>query len=475
MAPVPLTRIDHAVHRSRHFGLMPGRLKILFPVALLLTLTGCETTPPQPDVIVIVLDTVRPDHLGFCGAPSEPAPFLASVAERATVFTEALSTSSWTAPATASIVTGLYPLQHGVVEGMLAHRARERERGATDQAGSINRIAPDVPTLAERLHDLGYRTWALATNPNIGEEIGFFRGFDRSQRLEPVRLDVRGNPPPAGRGQLASAPADRVLARLRTWVDEDDDAGPRFVYLHLNDAHHPYHQRAPWFRPAADRIESHRSAYDSEIQFMDSVLEEIWELLEIESDDLVIIVSDHGEGFGDHGIVAHEWGLYRATNRVLLMVDGPGLASQHGKIDVPVSLIDVVPTIMDVQGVEVSGLPGSSLLPLLRSGAPDADSAFQDRTLFAHRLQQGTPTREAWAARSGSWKLILDRESPELYDVREDPGELVDLAADRPELTTRFVDALLEFQQWPRPDLSEAPLMMDEERLEMLRSLGYIE
>jgi arylsulfatase A-like enzyme len=176
----------------------------------------------RPNVVLVVADTLRADHLPFYGYARETAPFLARLAASGAVFEQAASTSSWTAPATASLLTGLYPPQHGVVLGLRATRRMRR----TQPTLELNRIPGAVTTLAELLHDAGYRTFGVADNITVCRELGFADGFDRWQTL-----------PYAG----AAAVADQILA----WAADLAAARPYFLYVHLMDPHHPLHARAP--------------------------------------------------------------------------------------------------------------------------------------------------------------------------------------------------------------------------------------
>ena len=147
----------------------------------MLAICGCAPGEPlqRPNVVVILLDTLRPDYLGFYGYEKEMAPFLAQLANESVVFERAFSTSSWTAPSTSSLFTSLYPPQHGVVEGFLMHQllTKAREEKAMETI-ALNRLPSGRPTLPELFKSMGYGTFGLATNVNIGQEMGFNRGFD---------------------------------------------------------------------------------------------------------------------------------------------------------------------------------------------------------------------------------------------------------------------------------------------------------
>ena len=151
-------------------SLSTARSEIALATIALAVVAACSGAGPEnrrPNVVLVVIDTLRPDHLGFYGHPHETAPFLAKVAAKSSVFTNAFSTSSWTVPSVASLFTGLYPTRHGVIEGLFAHEMRRDKmmaRGATTL--ELARIADDVATLPEHFRRGGYR--GFASEPDRG-------------------------------------------------------------------------------------------------------------------------------------------------------------------------------------------------------------------------------------------------------------------------------------------------------------------
>ena len=235
----------------------------------------------EPNIVVIVIDTLRQDHLPFYGYPKDTAPFLSKVAARSVVFENAYSVSSWTAPATASIFTSLNPIQHGVTTGMLATRKLQMINSKI----KLNKIPNQLETMPEVLKKAGYKTYAVADNFNISEEEGFDQGFDKF-----ITYNYKT--------------ADRVNDTLKKMQKEIKNAGKYFLYIHYMDTHEPYHKRAPWFEESDDPREVKISAYDSEINYVDGKIKEAFEFFGWDENTLVIITSDHGEEFYDHG----KWG-----------------------------------------------------------------------------------------------------------------------------------------------------------------------
>lgn len=451
-------------------------LASLLVIAVMLC-CGCSTEPEdeRPDVILVMIDTLRPDHLGFYGYEEETAPFLASLSKNAAVFTRAHSTSTWTAPATASLFTGLYPTDHGVTRGFFAHRrlTKRVQAGETVEL-SLNRMPSSVPTLPELFQAAGYRTFGLATNVNIGPEIGFDRGFDHFERL----ADMDKN---------ASPGAEVIRGKLSEWQSNLRASGPNFVYLHFMDPHGPYNERDPWFERNTARVETTReAAYDSEISYLDAALEDLFAEMGWAEDAIVVVVSDHGEEFKEHGHIGHSPTLYNELLRVLAMIHAPVLGVGPGRIEANISLIDMVPTLCALAGVETSeNLPGLNLSALLldqsREAALSDEAALSEeleqRLLFAHRELDSTDESQAlWAVIRGSWKLIRGPEGSLLFESLSDPLDQVDRREENQDLAESLegtLDLFAESASWGEGE--RGSLEIDAEVLERLGKLGYVE
>lgn len=432
------------------------RLVSLAALALAVT---CSPAPraPRPNVVLVVLDTLRADHLSFYGYGRETASYLARLAAGGTVFERAFSTSSWTAPATASLMTALYPTHHGIVSGFLMQGIESAQADA-DSTIELRRLPEDAPLLAEVLAEHGYATFGLATNVNIGREIGFDRGFDRFERYE-------------GR------PAVKVHKRLLEWREEIARAKPAFVYLHLNDVHYPYQRRERWFEPGTGEVGERVALYDSEIGFVDDVLERIHGTLGLGDDTLIVVVADHGEEFQDHGGWYHHTSLHQELNHVPMIVHAPGLGVPAERIGLNVGLVDVAPTILELVGVAPpAGIDGVSLAPLLRAGAGEGEREglrrqLEDRTLLAHRRG---PDADLWSVVRERWKLIVGPEGDELYDLYADPRERDDLAASHPELVQRLRVELERLRAGGiRSDAALEEVPLPSELVDHLRAIGY--
>lgn len=418
----------------------------------------------KPNVVVVLLDTVRPDYLEFYGFEGETAPFLASLAKEAVVFENAYSSSSWTAPATASLFTSLYPPQHGVVQGFRAHRSMVKKmRVAGKSKIPINSLPTTHKTLAEKIRGVGYRTYGFAANINIGEEIGFSRGFDVFEKK-------------------VKAPAEYFREKLEAMRDEIvGPESPYFLYLHLNDAHSPYDIRQPYYRGSSDKRKDMAARYRSEIGFIDAHLEKIFALFGEEEETVYVILSDHGEEFWDHGGTEHGPQLFRELHHILLMIKAPGAKPQ--RIAQNTSILDVYPTIVDIVGEQCpQNLEGISLAPLLAHSNDNNElvQRLSNRTLFGHRVFSSKREVSVWAAVSGRWRLIdWWGGRRKLYDEENDPANLFNLATSKSEVTSAMNTRLDAFKKKMEEEFLDAgddgEITMDESLLERLKSMGYVE
>jgi len=476
-------------------------------VVAVASFVGCADSrspidPPLPDLALVVVDTLRADRLPFYGCPVETAPFLNELARRSLVFESSWSPSSWTLPATVSMLTSVHPHQHGVIDlvGL--------ELGPDDEPVPVNTIPDEVMTLAERLRDAGYRTYGIASNVLMTEAVGVHRGFDRF-----VTLD--------------DEPADAVNALLASWREEILIADtPWFVYLHYIDPHDPFHAREPWFDAAHGRVDAGwpatlptdaedfafldwmrdgqlrpgpdgipdvpsaelspvdhdrvmtwmRSAYDSEIGYLDSRLREAWEMLGLE-DAAVVVTADHGEEFFEHGELTHGFDLHGESTRVPLLLHLPG-AARSGRIAAPVSTLDVAPTLASLAGLPALP-PGRDQFQgrdLLADGArPPVLGALEIDPEGATGPRADQQTQASIVV--GDHRLLLSGDGARLYDLATDQLEQHDLAAERPDLVAEL-RAELERRRAEAPPYPRTRRLPDsgpsDSLLEHLRGIGYM-
>ncbi len=371
----------------------------------------------KPDVLLVVIDTLRADHLGVYGYTRPISPNIDAFAKRAVVYEHAGSPASWTLPAFGSFATGLYPSGHGA-----GHNDGEKN---TQSA-----LRSDVPTLAEHMAAAGYRTGAIVTNPYLKKSFGISRGFETySDALGLAHMPMFVQPLrmltiPVMGGRYFYRPADIMVDEALEWWSAME-GGPRFLMLHLMDPHDPYNPPVEDIAAAGHTHEDEdENAYDAEIRFMDRELGRLLDKVGLEA--LVIVTSDHGDTFGEHpDAYAHEnfphtrhgHTLYQELLHVPLMVAGPGMSPRREKR--AVRSFDVVPTILNQAGAQPLPGPAEALV----------EGRVLDTPVGAQAMRFGT---EKSAVRLGKLKLIRTRDGDELYDLSLDPGELKNLAGSNP-------------------------------------------
>jgi arylsulfatase A-like enzyme len=434
---------------KRGIALLAGAL------ALLAVFRPAPRPARRPNVVVILIDTLRRDHLPFYGYARPTAPFLSRLAQSGVVFDRAYSTSSWTPPAAASLFTSLYPWQHGVLRGFQLAQRLERLTGVKIRLSPV----PDaVETQAEALAARGYRTFAITENPNLVAEMGFAQGF-RSFSSFPRSLE-----------------ADTILARLEELRPELQKPGPYLLYLHFMDVHGPYRPREPLFDASlTDDAARKISAYDSGIRYLDERLARAFTTFGWEDNALVVVTADHGEELGDRGAWGHGATLFGEVLNVPLVIHTPAARAGRRVVD-PVSLIDVLPTLREAVGLEASPRDaGVSLLPFVdgRRTPP------RPRPLFAH-LWRGDrkdgSERALKATIDGDWKWIGgDPTGVRLFHLPSDPNELVNRAREEPERVTRLRDLYRAIEGGSRKYAAAGrDVDLDADALENLKALGYV-
>ncbi len=421
-----------------------------------------EGAARKPNIVVFVLDTMRADYFSFHGHERELAPNLARLAAESAVFEDACSVSSWTAPATASLLTGVYPDRHGVTRGFLVQIKAAADKagagGAATEEIKLTRLSQKTKTLPEVLGARGYSTFGFATNINIGPEIGFDRGFGTFERSDDL-------------------PAEQVFERIKGWKPALESGDPYLLYIHLNDVHKPYQRRDPWYTARGGVPEAEH--YESEVGYMDEWIGRVLAELDPDDDTLIAVVSDHGEEFMEHGNIGHHMSLHPEVNRMVMMLKGPGLGIRPAQHRAPVSGIDFAPTLLDLIGMPAAAdaVDGISLAPILRAAA-DAnalEAELEARPRIAHR--RGPDDFNMYAVIARGWKYIQSPRGRALFDMTSDPGEhdnVIDAHTERRNALMRELDVYRARDYDPGTDGDE-DVPWDPDLVETLQNLGYVE
>jgi arylsulfatase A-like enzyme len=378
-----------------------------------------------PNVLLIILDTVRAASLSLYGYDRETSPNLAGWAQRGTVFQRAVATSSWTLPSHGSMFTGRWP----------------HELSGDWQVPLDDRF----PTLAEVLRAKGYYTAGFVANPYYTtRESGLNRGFIHYEDL-PISFNQLMRSGLLGqfvegimlRGGYSYHP-ERTTGRKAAsdlgqsfldWLPQADGK-PFFAFLNYFDAHRPNWNRGRFAGRFTGTPRQPWDLYDESILYLDDAIGSL--LGELERRDLlrttlVVITSDHGEQFGGHAVFGHGNTLYRSVLRVPLILILPGVVPDHGEVTQPVTLRDLPRTIVDLVGIEQAAFPGTSLASLWRGGSyPDSIFAELSHPLVSRKspLPQGPMQSQI----TGSLHYIrYSTGAEELFDLSTDSLEKINL------------------------------------------------
>ncbi len=398
------------------------------------------------------MDTTRADALGAYGQPAESSPQFDRLASEGVLFEQVVTSSPETLPSHASLFTGKQPYSHGT----------------RSNAGHV--LPEKNVTLAEVLRSRGYRTHAEVAAPVIGRHTKLDQGFDQYRDFTSPGIAVKtierrnGSENPV-RVRQPERPAEDITRRGLEFLRANQD-GPFFLWLHYFDAHALYEASAPFAQQLA-------SAYLAEVRYVDDQIGRVTaEIVRLGLKDrtLVVLTSDHGEGLGEHDEDSHACFVYDSVMRVPLVFWGLEALVAGRRISSLVRTVDVAPTILDLLEMPpLSEIQGTSLVPLLNGTVPDLQLTAYGETRELRNLFGASILR---FVREGDWKYI-HKVDPELYDVRNDPGESNNLASAHPEI----VDAL---RSRLRGLIAEAPaapagasIAIDAETRSRLNALGY--
>lgn len=439
--------------------------------ALGLTLACCGyfTSTDRPNLIIVLVDTLRADHLSYNGYRRSTSPTIDALAANSAVFRSHYSTASRTGPAVASIFTGLYPRSHGVINPLIYWDAK-------------GVLGEEQITLAEIVKAAGFACHGIITNPNVTKRFGFAQGFDTYRMVRSMEA-----------AEVNSLVASTLAA---------DPRKPFFLYLHYMEPHSPY--AAPeaykglfvdprYSGPitgehvqldeivAGDLVVDEadvaqlEALYDQEVRNFDDefgmLLDELDRAALLEN-TIIVFIADHGEEFLEHGSVLHGYTLYEEQLHVPFFIYDP--RSREGLEVTDITRhIDLLPTVLDLLGIQYDGtIQGKSVVHLMegRVGGGEPVRVFAEASLMAVK------TIRMRSLTVDGWKLIqteVPAPRTELYHLDEDPHEQCDLAAESPEVTKQLVGSMSRLLK-TIPVAESQTVSLRQREIEALRSLGYV-
>ncbi len=466
----------------------------------------------KPDILLISIDTLRADHVSCYGYDRPTTPNLDALARDGTRFSHAYSPAGWTPPAHASMLTGLFPSQHGAVDE--------------------NRLHDGVTTLAQILASAGYGTLGAVNNSQVGELVGLDRGHESFHEVwkghgsksivkRGAHFALRKLRRLSGREDKGAGTTNRIVTDW--WTGRVGSDAPSYTFIHYIEPHNPIQPprafRRRFATPGSAEIDQRKmtlvldnplvcfaddmelnddevrhlvALYDAEIAYIDSRLGELFSLLKRQrtyDDTLIIVTADHGEHFGEHGMYSHVASLYEPVIHVPLVVKWPAGIDGPGVCDSLVQLTDIVPTVLDVTGLrapEQDRLFGKSLVDRGEGVGHEFIAAewegripfFLRRTLGESRAAEkvGVFKEPFTMIREGRYKYIARSGGRnELYDLETDPTESNNLVPEEPSIAEALGRKL---DDWKESAAAHAPekveYTMDAEVRRHLEKLGYL-
>ncbi len=416
----------------------------IVPLISLSVLVGgkCSFFRPDRNVLLITIDTLRADRLSCYGSKTVDTPNIDALAERGVLFEETITPVPLTLPGHASILTGRYPVEHG---------ARDN---------TFYRLPEGHPTLSRKLAGEGYHTAAFVASATLNAQFGLDRGFDVYEDLTP----------PGGKAPImynAEISADKVNRKVFKWL-ENGPRRPFFLWVHYFDPHYPYD-------PPGEYSGKYKAEpYNGEVAFADEQVGKLLRRLEergLPDNTLIVLTSDHGEALGEHGERTHGLFLYRPTMRAPLIFAGPEIPGGR-KVETMVGLVDIAPTVLAYLGMnddfECSGrdltasIKGNEKLPQ----RPVYIETLAPETLGWSPLKGLRTEKHKYIAPPGN----------EIYNVKKDPGEEVNLYSKDKKLVSELSGKMRELEAAlsPLENAEAAKFIPGDKTRKMVESLGYV-
>jgi arylsulfatase A-like enzyme len=428
-------------------------------------------------VLFVSLDTTRSDRLSVYGYAHDTTPALRGFARGATRFETAYSPTASTCSSHATLFTSLPPIENGVLRNGM-------------------RLRDEHETLAERLLAAGFQTAGFVSSFPLDDRFGLAQGFQSYDDDFPPAEATTLTDHWEGRAvsRAFDRRADHTTDRALRWLREArDPERPFFLFVHYFDPHQSYDPPEPFrtqytarLSPTATPLERFSALYDGEIAFTDRELGRLLAAFDADGlahDTLVVVFGDHGEGLMEHGFLGHGLQLYEPAVRIPLLVRWPAGLRESRSIVEPVSLIDVLPTVLDLLGLPADPeLRGANLAPALRGEArldPERPIFLYrepyERGIYKSPLGDIPADGEGFALRAGRWKYI---ELPgfrwhSLFDLERDPQERRNVAGHRPLVAARLAEQIEGWRREHRREISSEEISPADRRA--LEALGYIQ
>ncbi|HVC08580.1 MAG TPA: sulfatase [Elusimicrobiota bacterium] len=412
----------------------------------------------RPNIILLVVDSLRPDHLGICGYPKNTSPRIDDFARRGTLFTQAIVQAPWTLPSVASIMTSLYPSEHGAVFPPEKGWEQKLEAGTlVPRAGE--KLEAGIRTLSSVLSAGGYRTAGAFAVPFCEPAFGLDSGFQEYGR--------------GGYFKFGEGNSFDHLCRTLVfpWL-ERQSSDPFFIYIHTQDVHSPYRAAALWKEtlgrnesagvPDQPRLRRLIDAYDESIRYTDQAFERLLKELSSKSlldDTIIAVTADHGEGFMEHGRIMHGNSLYDELLRAPLIIAGPGVPA-GARVEAQVRAIDIAPTLLALAGLAPPrAMRGENLMPWMNgSRRDDLVSISQFGLLLTLRFPP--------------WKLFAKPLA--LFNLAEDPGERKDVHKENSSILLQAQELLRRWTRSVAQGRQARRKAAGQDVAAMLRAAGYL-
>ena len=406
-----------------------------------------------PNVVLISVDTIRADHLGCYGYANPTSPNLDTLAEGSLVFDDMICEVPLTGPSFCAMMTSQFPRETGVTRNGM-------------------RLPEDVPTVAESYAAAGYETLCVTSNWTLkGKLSGLDRGFaEYDDRFREKRWGII----------KSERSAEEVTAIALKLLQARDRERPLFAWFHYSDPHAPYELHRGFEVTDPKDVPDDRSGrvtvkYDSEIAYADSLIAEVLAALPTEN-TYVVFVGDHGESLWEHDYLGHGRRIYQQGLRIPFMISGPGI--QPGRSNARARGIDIGATLLGLANLEPA--PGMYGIDVLGTEVPGTRA----RVIETYRgAVLNLPGAKEIMSNMGpqlqgrlidDWKLVTNGKRSELFHLKEDPGELENVAHVHPELVARFTQQIRDWSDAIANRQSDET-ELSEDDIEALKSLGYIE